>query len=371
MNRGDVHPNDMHPDLTDSQLEQLLIGKIDRTLIDHPVAAVLTEGMETLRATSPASPSPALSEFVGVMSCPPTPIASPPAPIVDLRPRSARKRKQKMISSFAALVATTTGKLALGATVAAAAVGGAQVTGIVDVVPDFAATTEVVAAGPAADDTETPDTTSVEQEAPETSEPNEPVAPAISDVELGDADDDSDDFDEVSTLNQTVVYPVEGVGTVTIVATDGVLTMAAEANPGWTLVTDDDDDDDRDDDELAEARFSDGTRDVKVKAEIEHGAIRITVRENGEKVETYFDADGNPIDKPADSDHDEHDDDDESAHRDDGDDEADHHDDDDDDKSKDDEKSDHDDDDDDEADHRDDDDDDKSKDDDKSDHDDD
>ena len=361
MSDGDVYPNDMHPDLTDTQLEQLLAGKIDPSLIDHPVAAALVHGMETLRNTSPATPTPALSEFVGVVSSPP-PIASPPAQILDLRPRPARKRKQKMISSLAAFVATTTGKVALGATVAAAAVGSAQVSGVVDVVPDLGTTTEVVAAGPA-DDTESPVTAINDGEKSDNTEPAEPTAPAISDVASeGSDDDDIDDVEEASTLNQTLEYRVEGVGTVTVVATDGVLTMTAEADAGWTLVADDDSDDD---DDHAEARFSDGTRGVEVKAEIEHGVIRISVKENGEKVDTYFDENGNPIDKPADADHDDdddesdHDDDDESDHDDDDDDVSDHDDDDDDesDHDDDDDESDHDDDDDDEK---------KSKDDDKS-----
>ncbi len=337
----------MASQLTDLQLEQLLAGRVDHSLVDHPVASALTEGMNTLRNLPAATPSPALSEFVGVTSSSPTPNASPPTEILNLRNRPARPRKSKMLSTFTALVATTTGKLALGVTVAAAAVGGAQTTGIVDVVLD-SASSEFVAAGPVQDETEAPLTAMVGSTEPMQSVSAEQV-PAP-EVESDQTEDDADTRDQ-SVADQTLTFPVQGVGSVSVVVADGMVSMTGVADPGWTASADNDSDEDE-----AEIRFSNGSRNVEVEAEIEDGTLQITVTENDVETEFVFDADGNPIEASDDHDDDEsdHDDDDESDHDDEDDDESDHDD-------EDDDESDHDDeDDDDESDHDDEDDDDES-----------
>ena len=88
-----------------------------------------------------------------------------------------------MISSLTALVATTTGKLAFGAAVAAAAVGSAQVTGVVDVVPDMGNNVEVVDAGAEPDVSLASIASIPDSGAQPLAEPVLPIEPDVTDAE--------------------------------------------------------------------------------------------------------------------------------------------------------------------------------------------
>ncbi len=377
MSDDDVYGNDMMHNLSDDELETALTGRDIEGLNAHPVALFLSDAARSLQDVQPPAPSAALAEFVGIRSQLPLKQQTQQAPpvteeVLDLRLDAPKRKKRKMMSSAMAFAATTTGKIVLGTSAAVAAVGGAQASGVVDVVPDIAST-----------DSSAPESTTTSSTVAPTADPLPLVSPDVT-TPATPATPPAEVPTTVGVSDQVLVIPVGDAGTVTVMSIDGALLLVTvDPGAGWTIESSGSYEDE------VEVVFSDASNQVKLKVEFEHGVFKVKIEDllTGLETESFYDENGNPIEKPIDdsddddSDYDD-DDDDDSDHDDDSDDDDDDdnksdHDDDDDDDDDDDNKSDHDDDDDDDksdkSDKSDDDDDDKSDDDDdnKSDHDDD
>jgi hypothetical protein len=139
MNEHSDSWDEMHDDsLSPEETERLISGTSDR-----PELADLASLMASVRALPKAADTPAvsaaLSEFVGVDLTPtPEHVVLLDAEVLELTDVSTSQqaepvRRNTMIGQLAAFVGTFGGKVAVCTTVAAASVGGAHVTGAVDV----------------------------------------------------------------------------------------------------------------------------------------------------------------------------------------------------------------------------------------------
>jgi hypothetical protein len=138
MNESGVQRDDMDPLLTEDGLSNVLSGRVDPAHADDQFVAFLADGADSLRSLEPGRPSPALREFLGVTSSHTYPPIGGTVVTgdIDSRRSGPSQRKSKMLTSAVAFAATLTGKLLLSAAVAAAAMGGAHATGVVDLAQD-------------------------------------------------------------------------------------------------------------------------------------------------------------------------------------------------------------------------------------------
>ena len=129
---------EMHNDtLSSEEVENLINGTSERPELAD-VANLFAEVRSFPKMTDTPAPSAALSEFVGVtLTHPPEPIMLPDAdtPVLSAAGAEVAKpvRRNTMIGHAAAFMATMSGKVVIGTTVAAASIGGAHATGAVDV----------------------------------------------------------------------------------------------------------------------------------------------------------------------------------------------------------------------------------------------
>jgi hypothetical protein len=140
----DVHPDDMDserplPQLSDREVECILTGQVPAHRHDVEALAGLFEDLRATRAA--ASPRP--DADLAAVFAHGLPEDHPPAPSWAARPDPEPRRRtgrgrgrwrplDALIRS-GALLGTVAGKLMVAAAIAAASVGGAQVTGVVDV----------------------------------------------------------------------------------------------------------------------------------------------------------------------------------------------------------------------------------------------
>ncbi len=325
MSDDDVYGNDMMHNLSDDELETALTGRDIEGLNAHPMALFLSDAARSLQDVQPPAPSAALAEFVGIRSQLPLKQQTQQAPpvteeVLDLRQVAPNRKKRKMMSSAMAFAATTTGKIVLGTSAAVAAVGGAQASGVVDVVPDIAST-----------DSSAPESTTTSSTVATTSDPLPLVSPDVTTP----ATPSTEVPTTVDVSDQVLVIPVGDAGTVTVMSIDGALSLVTvDPSAGWTIESSGSYEDE------VEVVFSDASYQVKLEVEFEHGVFKVKIEDllTGLETESFYDENGNPIEKPIDDS-----DDDDSDYDDDSDDDDSDDDDSDDD---DDNKSDHDDDDD-------------------------
>lgn len=144
MSDFDVHANDMDregplPQLTDHDVESILSGRVPAKQedIDALVAVV-----DTLRSTQIGPKPRADADLTGVFAyglpedCPPAPSWAIPPDHESPEPsasRQARWKARRALTWLSTVLGTLAGKLMIGAAIAAASVGGAQATGVVDV----------------------------------------------------------------------------------------------------------------------------------------------------------------------------------------------------------------------------------------------
>jgi hypothetical protein len=140
----DVHADDMdierpRPQLTDREVESILSGLVPakREDIDALVAVI-----DTLRSTQIGPQPRADADLTAVFAyglpedCPPAPSwAIPPDPesAVRIASRQFRWKAMHAVTRLGAVLGTLAGKLMIGAAIAAASVGGAQATGVIDI----------------------------------------------------------------------------------------------------------------------------------------------------------------------------------------------------------------------------------------------
>jgi hypothetical protein len=292
----------MHEHLNDDEAERFLSGEAD----GDPLSATLESMRHHFDSVTPPTPSDALSEFLSVDLV---------AEFTDSTPPTSPTIKDRTKMSLSAFVGTAAGKILIGTTVAAASVGGAQATGVVDLplLPDVDDQSVVEV-----DVADIGDDTVIEVATPVTDEL--PPAPAASssdsladDSDSDDSVSDSDESDDTNLVIAARTFDVLDVGTVTIQsdAVNGLTVVDTTTTDGWTVEIDndsdssddDDDDDESDNDESheVEVTFRNGDDRVDFKAEVEDGALRIRIRDRRTDTveELWFDENGNPIADPG------------------------------------------------------------------------
>ncbi|MEM7142898.1 MAG: hypothetical protein AAF548_17875 [Actinomycetota bacterium] len=135
MGVDDVDGGDMTPD--DLSAEQLaaLLDDDPQAFPGHPVADALRAARAELANVPAPVPSAALAEFLDVGPVTePIPLSAPVDEVLDLDAGDdSTIRRPALITTITAFVGTFAGKVVVGTTVAAASVGGAHATGVVDV----------------------------------------------------------------------------------------------------------------------------------------------------------------------------------------------------------------------------------------------
>ena len=142
---------------------------------------------EHFRTNADAPVGAALAEFVDVIDLASTPQLAADSPTTSWRP--------KMLTGIGAFVATTTGKIVLGTTVAAASVGGMHAAEIVDVplLPEPAAS-EVLIQEEAGDVDQAVSVADNDAEADEAVAGNDELIDGrVGDADMDDGEDDSDE----------------------------------------------------------------------------------------------------------------------------------------------------------------------------------
>ena len=130
MPADDVSPGDMNPDeFTDDEAEALISGAGDG-------GPGLGDAIDEIRSAFAAIDRPvvagALSEFVGAdtSGSEGTGAAVPSVVALDVEPDTPRRNP--VLTSVSAFAGTAIGKICIGASVAAASVGGAAASGVID-----------------------------------------------------------------------------------------------------------------------------------------------------------------------------------------------------------------------------------------------
>ena len=288
----------MYDHLSDDDAERLLSGPAD----GDPLAAKL-ESLRSHYASMPApAPSEALSEFVSADLMAES-THSADEVIYLTSPRS--KERKMSISTF---VGTAAGKFILGASVAAASVGGAHVTGVVDVPILPEVESEEIAEAEVDDDG-----TATFDASGDSGSDDDSASDDFDDSEDFSDSDDSDDSDDSTkttapgsamlTVGPTT-FVVLNIGTVEIEgnSTDGLVvsdTSVTEASDvaGWTAEID------NHSDEPGEAgvNFRNGEDRVDFRAQIEDGRLRVRVRDRRTDTieEIWYDENGDVTSKPS------------------------------------------------------------------------
>lgn len=287
----------MNEDMNDERAEALLTGED----ADGPLGATLSSMRRTLSESPAPAPGAALSEFVS------TDLLA--TYVAEASPSTNPVKERKM--NISAFVGTVAGKILIGATVAAASVGGVQASGVadipgVDVLPFVDDHSEEVVdesydsddeSSDSADHDETDDSSDVDH----ADSPDSPDSVDDADSDDDDSeDDDSDDASEdVFVVIDARTFDVAGVGTVTVEGDSdaGLSVTGTTAADGWTASIDTEGSGD------AEVTFrsDEGDEEVEFEAEIDDGALRVRVRDSraaDSDHEAWYDESGNVIDAP-------------------------------------------------------------------------
>ncbi|MFQ5557108.1 MAG: hypothetical protein ACE5GB_06330, partial [Acidimicrobiales bacterium] len=303
----------MHDHLTEEQVERLLAGDGD------DIVAVTVQSIRRhFESIPPAAVDRALTAFVGVDltddNGDPTVTSDsnahgPASQVAGLPNWNQPTRTRKMLSSFTGFAGTVTGKVLLGATRAAASVGGAHTAGVVDVpvLPDV--DDSAVAAAPgdgvgdliegSLDSSDSDSSDDSDDPSSDDSSSHDPVGDAI--------DDAGAESTSTTTVPVAVVFEmaprtfqVLDAGSVTIESdgTGGVVVVDAAATDGWAAEIETD--------EPGEAGVNFRSDDDRVdfRAEVEDGALRVRVRDRRTETieELYYDSEGNLVDPASISD---------------------------------------------------------------------
>ncbi len=301
----------MHEHLNDDDAERLLSGEAT----GDPLAATLESLRHHYRSVAPAVPGDALSEFVSVdlvaefTEATDASLADAPevADVIELP--SPNKKDRKM--SLSTLIGTAAGKVLIGATVAAASVGGVHAAGVIDVpiLPDVEADeVDIVAGEPDVgddaliefgDDDDSDDDDSDDSDSDSDSDSDDGPD---NDSDDDESDDDSDDDDSASGPATLLVieptsFDVLDGGSVTIQgdSVNGLVVVDATPADGWTAEIDASEEEGE-----AGVNFRRGDERVDFRAEIEDGHLRVRFRDRrtDSLEEVWFDEDGNVTTKP-------------------------------------------------------------------------
>jgi len=305
-----------HDHEADDEAEAIISGFAPS---DPELAAAFDDLRSSFAAVEHPTASGELNEFIVRGADPVSATADTAAvPVVDVLVDPTPTRRHPVFASISAFAGTALGKIFIGASVAAAGVGGAAATGIetpIDVI--FEAPIDAIFNDDAVVETEDDllgdDSTDVpvidEPPADEAKRDDEldDVDPATGESdgedELDDEDDDRDDEDEldddesdddtpttttpVIAGTASVTHTVQDVGTISFTYDSGSWTLGAVSPAGDYVV-----DEAGIDDEGPDVSFVAGPIEIDVDVEVENGQIRVRVRtendDTGDRTEAFF-----------------------------------------------------------------------------------
>jgi hypothetical protein len=307
MSNDDVHGDDMaHPQLSDEQLAALLDSNSDDPT-SHPVAEAILRARQQLGSEPVPTPGAALSEFLGVGN------ATDPMPqsvlggdfedeiVLEIAPAAdSPPRRIPVLTSLSAFIGTLTGKLLVGATIAAASVGGAHASGVVDVpgLPEIDQPSITETLDDDRDESDTDDADSDDADLSNDDESDDSAstatsvaptsttvpsaastAPTTSTLPTSSTVPSSSTSTTVPTTTVTALgsltkaYSVAGVGTTTVVVANAQISLvSAIPDNGWSL------DEAGPDANGVESAYVMGELETRIDFEIEDGQLRVRVR---------------------------------------------------------------------------------------------
>ena len=319
MTDDDVSGDDMTThEFSDDEAEAIISGFATG---DPELGAAFDDLRSSFAAVEHPTASGELNEFIVRGADPVSATADTAAvPVVDVLVDPTPTRRHPVFASISAFAGTALGKIFIGASVAAAGVGGAAATGIetpIDVI--FETPIDAIFNDDAVVETEDDllgdDSTDVpvidEPPADEAKRDDEldDVDPATGESddedELDDEDDDRDDEDDdrddedddrddtpttttpVIDGTASVTHTVQDVGTISFTYDSGSWTLGAVSPVGDYVV-----DEAGIDDEGPDVSFVAGPIEIDVDVEVENGQIRVRVRtendDTGERTEAFF-----------------------------------------------------------------------------------
>ncbi len=318
MTDDDVSGDDMTThEFSDDEAEAIISGFAPS---DPELGAAFDDLRSSFAAVEHPTASGELNEFIVRGADPVSATADTAAvPVVDVLVDPTPTRRHPVFASISAFAGTALGKIFIGASVAAAGVGGAAATGIetpIDVI--FETPIDAIFNDDAVVETEDDllgdDSTDVpvidEPPADEAKRDDEldDVDPATGESddedELDDEDDDREDEDELDDEDDdrddtpttttpvidgtaSVTHTVQDVGTISFTYDSGSWTLGAVSPAGDYVV-----DEAGIDDEGPDVSFVAGPIEIDVDVEVENGQIRVRVRtendDTGERTEAFF-----------------------------------------------------------------------------------
>ena len=305
MTDDDVSGDDMTThEFSDDEAEAIISGFATG---DPELGAAFDDLRSSFAAVEHPTASGELNEFIVRGADPVSATADTAAvPVVDVLVDPTPTRRHPVFASISAFAGTALGKIFIGASVAAAGVGGAAATGIetpIDVI--FETPIDAIFNDDAVVETEDDllgdDSTDVpvidEPPADEAKRDDEldDVDPATGESddedELDDEDDDRDDTPTTTTPvidgTASVTHTVQDVGTISFTYDSGSWTLGAVSPVGDYVV-----DEAGIDDEGPDVSFVAGPIEIDVDVEVENGQIRVRVRtendDTGERTEAFF-----------------------------------------------------------------------------------
>ena len=315
MTDDDVSGDDMTThEFSDDEAEAIISGFAPS---DPELDAAFDDLRSSFAAVEHPTASGELNEFIVRGADPVSATADTAAvPVVDVLVDPTPTRRHPVFASISAFAGTALGKIFIGASVAAAGVGGAAATGIetpIDVI--FETPIDAIFNDDAVVETEDDllgdDSTNVpvidEPPADEAKRDDEldDVDPATGESddedELDDeSDDDEDELDDDESDDDTpttttpvidgtasVTHTVQDVGTISFTYDSGSWTLGAVSPAGDYVV-----DEAGIDDEGPDVSFVAGPIEIDVDVEVENGQIRVRVRtendDTGERTEAFF-----------------------------------------------------------------------------------
>ena len=318
MTDDDVSGDDMTThEFSDDEAEAIISGFAPS---DPELGAAFDDLRSSFAAVEHPTASGELNEFIVRGADPVSATADTAAvPVVDVFVDPTPTRRHPVFASISAFAGTALGKIFIGASVAAAGVGGAAATGIeTPIAVIFETPIDAICNNEAGVETEDDllgdDSTDVpvidEPPADEAKRDDEldDVDPATGESddeddrddedELDDEDDDRDDEDDdrddtpttttpVIDGTASVTHTVQDVGTISFTYDSGSWTLGAVSPAGDYVV-----DEAGIDDEGPDVSFVAGPIEIDVDVEVENGQIRVRVRtendDTGERTEAFF-----------------------------------------------------------------------------------
>ncbi len=294
MTDDDVSGDDMTThEFSDDEAEAIISGFAPS---DPELGAAFDDLRSSFAAVEHPTASGELNEFIVRGADPVSATADTAAvPVVDVLVDPTPTRRHPVFASISAFAGTALGKIFIGASVAAAGVGGAAATGIetpIDAIFNDDAVVETEDDLLGDDSTDVPVIDEPPADEAKRDDELDDVDPATGESDEDDELDDEDDDTPTTTTpvidgTASVTHTVQDVGTISFTYDSGSWTLGAVSPAGDYVV-----DEAGIDDEGPDVSFVAGPIEIDVDVEVENGQIRVRVRtendDTGERTEAFF-----------------------------------------------------------------------------------